>query len=159
VGAELFDEGGGYLQAQLALLIDADGFVAAGLARLPISGQKHPRRIPPIAPVLFGDLGGGQVVAGAPQPLPTDRHRRVPRRQRVLAAASRWRNTASRRVLANRSAALRYPRQRRSPDRRSWSLDSGSRSPGRSAHRSAKTATAAPRSLTWAARPRIPNWY
>ena len=75
------------------------------------------------------------------------------------AVANRDRNTATRRVLVNRSPALRYPRRRRRD--RPWVSVSatGASSPGRSTHRCSNTSTAARRSSTWAANPRIPSWY
>ena len=95
----------------------------------------------------------------APQPFPAHRDRRPTGRQRCSAAANRCRNTASRRVLANRSAALRYPRRRRRDRPAVWVPSTGASWPGRSAHRASNTATAARRSATCAATPRIPNWY
>jgi hypothetical protein len=77
VGAELVGQGAGHLDAQLSVLVDADGFIPASFARLPVGGQKHPRRIPLRPPLPFGHVGGVEVVAGAPQSFPTQCDRRA----------------------------------------------------------------------------------
>ena len=66
VGAQLVDEGRRYLDAQLSVFVDADGFVPAGLARLALGGEKHPRRTPFGAPLLFSHVSRFEVIAGAP---------------------------------------------------------------------------------------------
>jgi hypothetical protein len=63
VGAELGGQRRRGLDAQLSVLVDADGFIAAGLAGLPIGGEKHPRRVPVLPPLLGGHLRGVEVVA------------------------------------------------------------------------------------------------
>ena len=86
-------------------LVDADGFVAPGLAGLAVGGQKQPRGIPAVPPLL-------SVISAASRWLRV-RHKRFPptvidgrpARQASSAAASRSRSTASRRVLLNSSAA------------------------------------------------------
>jgi hypothetical protein len=59
-------QGGGHLDPQPARRIDPDRFIAAGLARFPVRGQKHPGRIPARPPRHLGQprrqhrLSGGQ---------------------------------------------------------------------------------------------------
>ena len=84
MAAQFVGQGGGHLDAQAARLLDADGFIATGLARLAVGGEKHPQPIPALAPLLFGHAGGVEVVAVAPQPFPTHGDRRPSRRQRLL---------------------------------------------------------------------------
>jgi hypothetical protein len=54
VGAQFGGEGSGDLDAQLSVLVDADGFVPADLARLTVGGEKHSRGVPLLVPLLFG---------------------------------------------------------------------------------------------------------
>ena len=59
-------------------------FVTAGLSGFTVGGQKHPCRVPPLPPLRLGHLGGGEILAGAPQTFTAHRDRRAPRRQRRL---------------------------------------------------------------------------
>ena len=132
----------------------------AGLARFPVSGQEHARGVPAVLPHPLGHLRIVEVITGAPQPLPAHRDRWSPVASASSAAPSWARSSASRRVLANRSAALRYPRRRRGrPPAPACSASTRFSSPGRSAQRVANTAIAWRRSATCAANARIPNWY
>ena len=116
--------------------------------------------IPAVFPLPFGHVGGGEMVAVAPQSFPADRDRRPARVQACWVAASRDLRMARRRVFANRSAALRYPRRRRRDRPWTGSVSStGASPPGRSVQRCSSTSTAERRSATCAPKPRIASWY
>ncbi len=84
MATELLGQRGGHLDPQPARLIDADSLIAAGLARLTISGQKHPSRIPTLSPLLLGHAGGIEVIAVAPPSFPAHGDRWPPCSQRLL---------------------------------------------------------------------------
>jgi hypothetical protein len=75
VRAQLIGQCGWGFDPQPARRVDADGFVAAGLTRLAIGSQKHPRSIPAVAPLPLTAACLIEVVARAPQPFPTRRDR------------------------------------------------------------------------------------
>ena len=77
MAAQFPDEGRRHLDPQLSVPVDADGFVAAVLARLAVGAQKHPRAIPAVPPPLLVHVGGVEVVTVAPQPFPAHPDRRT----------------------------------------------------------------------------------
>ena len=69
---------------QLAVGVDPDRFITAGLAGFTVRGQKHSGRIPLDPPLLLSHLGDVKVLADAPQTFTTHGDRRAPRRQCLL---------------------------------------------------------------------------
>src|SRR6266568_4465627 len=88
----------------------ADRLIAPGLVLLPVSGQEHTGRLPPLPPLGLGQAPAGEAAAPTQQGLPAPTTDTVPafscRSTLARRACSDWSRTA----LACRSAAVAYPR-------------------------------------------------